>query len=169
MRMLIPILAAFPLLLALSCSGSPPGYLPAMEEARHKEKLHNRSFRRFDPSRDADMRRAVILEFFDGITLWAQYAEGEYAEKEWKISAKDYRILKGSGSEYEFLFLDPRTRQQIPTECQDCIEISGVSVSVRGLDDGAIAFKINDPEGNLPLPFPVFNRWARFPEDEYFE
>lgn len=169
MRALMPIIATVVLLLAPSCSGSPPEPLPVAEEARLKEELHDRSFRQFDPSRNADMRRAVIVEFFDGITLWAQYAEGEYAEKEWEMSSEDYRILKGSGSEYEIVFVAPRTRQQIPTECENCIDVSGVSVSVRGPEGGEVWFKINDPEGILPLPFPVFNGWTKFREDEYFD
>ena len=169
MRLLTPILASFMLLLALSCSGSPPEPLSIAEEVRLKEELHDRSFRQFDPSKDADIRKAVIMEFFDGITLWAQYAETGYAEKEWEISAKDYRILKSGASDYELVFVDPGTRQQIPVECEDCIEVSGVTVSVRGLESGEISFKINDPEGNLPSPFPVFNKWTKFQEDEYFE
>ena len=169
MRLLTPILAAFALLMVLSCSGSPPEPLPAAEEVRLKEELHDRSFRQFDPSKDADIRKAVILEFFDGITLWAQYAEGDYAEKEWEISSKDYRILKSGASDYELVFVDPGTRQQIPVECEDCVEVSGVTVSVKGLEGEEASFKINDPESILPLPFPVFNSWTKFQEDEYFE
>lgn len=168
MRAIILIFATFPLLLALSCSGPPSGPLPAAEEARIKEELHDRSFRQFKPSRDSDPRKAVIIEFFDGITLWAQYAEGEYAVNEWEIASQDYRILHRGGFEYEFVFVGPKSRQQIPTECKDCIELSGVSVSVRGLDRGEVSFKINDPEGLLPLPFPVFNSWTRFQQDEYY-
>lgn len=169
MRVLLPILAAFALLLVLSCSGSPPEPLPAAEEVRLKEELHNRSFRQFEPSRDSDPRKGVIIEFFDGIALWAQYAEGEYAKKEWEISSRNYRILKDSNSEYEFVFVEPQTRQQIPTECENCIDVSGVTVSVRGLEKGEVSFKVNDPKGVLPLPFPVFNNWTKFQEDEYFE
>lgn len=169
MRTSIPIASALVILLALSCSASLPERLSATEEARLKEDLHDRSFRQFEPSRDSDPRKGVIIEFFDGIALWAQYAEGEYAKKEWEISSRNYRILKYSNSEYEFVFVEPQTRQQIPTECENCIAISGVTLSVRGLEGGKISFKVNDPKGVLPLPFPVFNSWTKFQEDEYFE
>ena len=169
MRVMILVFMTFLLLLALSCSGSPPEPLPVAEEARLKEELRDRSFRQFDPSRDSDPRKAVIIEFFDGITLWAQYAEGEYAVKEWEIASQDYRILRHNASEYEFVFVEPTTRQLIPTECEDCIEVSGMTVSVRGIEGGGVSFKINDPEDNLPSPFPVFNSWTKFQADEYFE
>ena len=169
MRVMILILVTFLLLLALSCSDSPPEPLPEEDEARLKQDLHDRSFRQFEPSRDAEQRKAVILEFFGGMTLWAQYAEGEYAVNEWEISSQDYRILKSGASEYELQFVDPASRQQIPSECEDCIPLSGVSVSVRALDSDQVSFKINDPKGILPPPFPVFSSWTMFLEDEYFE
>lgn len=169
MRTLMLLFIGIVLPLTLACSNPPPKPLPEEEDARLKQELNDRSFRQFEPSRDSDPRKAVIIEFFDGITLWAQYAEGEYAVKEWEIASQDYRILCHGGSEYEFVLVEPATRQQIPTECEDCIEVSGVSVSIRGLGSGEVSFKINDPEGNLPPPFPVFNRWTNFQEDEYFE
>ena len=42
-------------------------------------------------------------------------------------------------------------------------------MSIRGLNTAEISVKINDPEDNLPSPFPVFNSWTKFQEDEYFE
>ena len=169
MRAILSTVMAASLLLGFSCSGATPDPLLEKEETRLKEEMSDRSFRQFAPSRDSAPRKAVIIEFFDGITLWAQYAEGEYAVSEWEIASEDYRILRRSGSEYEFVFVEPATRQQIPTQCEDCIEVSGVSVSVRGLGSTEVSFKINDPEGNLPSPFPVFNSWTKFQEDEYFE
>ena len=62
----------------------------------------------------------------------------------------------------------PRTLQQFPTECSACIDVTGVSVSVRNVfDPDRIAFRLNDPDGVLPLPFPVFARWTDFREDEW--
>ena len=41
--------------------------------------------------------------------------------------------------------------------------LTGVSVSVRNVfDPDRIAFRLNDPDGVLPLPFPVFARWTEF-------
>ena len=49
-------------------------------------------------------------------------------------------------------------------------ETGGVSVSVRDfLRREAIAFRLNDPGGVLPSPFPVFDTWTRFIEDEIVE
>ncbi len=62
----------------------------------------------------------------------------------------------------------PRTRQQFPTECVACIDVTSVSVSVRNVfDPDRIAFRLNDPDGVLPLPFPVFAQWTEFREDEW--
>ena len=45
-----------------------------------------------------------------------------------------------------------------------------MSVSVRDfLRREAIAFRLNDPGGVLPSPFPVFDTWTRFIEDEIVE
>ncbi len=169
MRVMLSVALTLMLGLAISCSATMPRPLPEAEEARLKEELNDRSFRQFEPSRDADPRKGVILEFFDGITLWAQYAEGEYAVWEWEISAQDFRILSSGDAEYELIFVKPRSRQEIPMECENCIDVPEVSVSVRNVEEGMISFKLNDPEGNLPLPFPVFDGWTRFEEDEYFE
>ena len=143
------------------------------EEERVKSALKDRSFRQFDPSKDAEKRKGVILDFFDSegqiISLWAQYAEGETALKEWEIFAKDYRIEK-AGSEYRIYFEEPRSHEILPTQCDNCIETAGISISIRNLfDSEKIQFKLNDPESILPTPFPVFKSWTRFNEDEYFD
>ena len=169
MRVMLSVALTLMLGLAISCSATMPESLPEAEEARLKEELNDRSFRQFEPSGDADPRKGVILEFFDGITLWAQYAAGEYAVWEWEISAQDFLILSRGDAGYELIFVKPRSRQKIPMECENCIDVLEVSVSVRNVEEGMISFKLNDPEGNLPLPFPVFDGWTRFEEDEYFE
>lgn len=130
--------------------------------------LQDRSFRQFDPHVDGDPRRGVILDFHSGISLWAQYAEGAYAVNEWEILADSYSV-KASGSEYTLSFNAPVSRQQFPTECEDCVPTEGVSISVRDLfDKERTAFRVNDPDNVLSLPFPVFKSWTRFSEDEYF-
>ena len=137
------------------------------ERERVVEELQDRSFRQFDPHVDGDPRKGVILDFYGGISLWAQFAEGPYAVKEWEILADSYTV-EARGSEYTLRFINPGSRQQIPTECEDCIPAEGVSISVRDpFDEGSIAFRVNDPDGVLPLPFPVFESWTRFSEDEY--
>ena len=137
------------------------------EMERVVEELQGRSFRQFDPHVDGDPRKGVILDFHDGISLWAQYAEAVYAVNEWEILADSYEVL-ASGSEYTLRFKNPRSRQQFPTECEDCIPTHGVSISVRDLfDEGSTTFRLNDADGVLPPPFPVFGSWTRFSEDEY--
>ena len=156
-----------------SCS-NPLEPVDSAEEEKVKAELHDRSFRQFDPEKDAAKRKAVIIDFFDDtegniIRMWAQYAEGEYALREWEIFAKDYRVEKG-GSEYRLYFIEPHSHQNIPSECDDCIETNGVSISIRNLyDKDKIRFKINDENKSLPTPFPVFKSWTDFNEDEYFD
>ncbi len=138
-----------------------------------KSALKDRSFRQFAPSKEAMKRKGVILDFFDSesqiISLWAQYAEGETALKEWEIFAKDYRVEK-AGSEYRLYFTTPHSHQILPNECDNCIETAGISISIRNLfDNEKIEFKLNDGDDILPSPFPVFKSWTRFNEDEYFD
>ena len=159
------------LAIMLSCGGSAQEPISGLEEERIKSELSGRSFRQFEPSKDASPRKGVILDFFKGIRLWAQYAEDGQAKYEWEIYSTDYRIeSRGGDSQIEVLFVNPNSTQGFPTECEDCIETSGLSISIRDIfDSERISFKVNDPEGGLPLPFPVFDGWTKFEEDEYFE
>lgn len=159
-------------LFLISCA-NPLEPVDSEEEGRVKSALEDRSFRQFAPSRDALKRKGVILDFFENdrqkISLWAQYAEGDTALNEWEILAKDYRVEKG-GSEYRLFFESPSSHQNLPNQCDNCIEIEGFSISVRNLfDNESIEFRNNDPDEILPIPFPVFNTWTKFREDEYFE
>lgn len=111
-------------------------------------------FNQFDPDDiDASPRKAVILDFFDGIRLWAQYAEGNYTINEWEIFAGDYRIEKAENdSEFKIYFIESRLERILPTQCENCIEISGNSISVRAVfNSEKISFKLNDPDKSLPL------------------
>ena len=169
-NLLALILLVFALFLPASCGGLAPGR-PATgpEEDSVMAELQGRSFRQFEPSKDADKRKGVILDFFGPVTLWAQYAEGGYAVSEWEIVAADYRLEKhGDSSTFTIHFVEPETVQQFPSPCEGCIDTGGVSLSVRDVfDEDRISFRINDPDGVLPSPFPVFQSWTRFPEDEY--
>ena len=142
-----------------------------IEEDAIKAVLNDRSFRQFDPHVDASPRKGVILDFFNGVSLWAQYAEGNYAINEWEIRSDDYRIERASdGSEIKIYFIEPSTRRTLPNKCENCIETAGVSISIRDVFDSAkITFKLNDPDDSLPSPFPVFQSWTKFREDEYFD
>ena len=158
----------------LSCPGDPSHVPLAGPEADPiKAALAGRSFRQFVPHVDGDPRKGVILDFFNGFSLWAQYAEGAYAIHEWEIVADDYSIVRngaGPGSVVTLHPVDPRTSRQIPAECQDCVVVSCVSVSVRDVfDPDRIAFRVNDPNRVLPSPFPVFSEWTRFREDVYVD
>ena len=165
---LVPFILMFTCLIIFSCA-NPLEPVSAEEEERIKAELENRSFRQFDPSKEADKRKGVILDFFNGIELWAQYAEGETALNEWSISAEDYHIVK-SGSEYRIYFEAPRSEQILPSQCDNCIETSEISISIRNLfDSEKIRFKLNIDDDNFPRPFPIFESWTKFSEDEYFE
>lgn len=165
---LVSSMLAFICLILFSCANP---LLPVdRDEAQVvKAELENRSFRQFEPSRDANKRKTVILDFFSGVGLWAQYAEGNTALSEWEILANDYSVEK-SGSEYRIYFDAPRSVQILPTQCDNCIGTSGISISIRDLfDSEKIRFKLNIDNDDFPRPFPIFESWTKFNEDEYFE
>ena len=169
---LTPIFLVFALLIWGSCGEGPFQPVSETEDEEIKMALENRSFRQFDPDDiDASPRKAVILDFFDGVRLWAQYSEGDHAINEWEIFAGDYRVEKaGNGSEMKIYFTDPSSTRTLPTQCEDCIETSEISISVRDVfDSEKLSFKLNDLNDSLPSPFPVFKSWTKFREDEYFD
>ena len=145
--------------------------LSAVEEAEIKAVLNDRSFRQFDPHVDGSPRKGVVLAFFNGISLWAQYAEGNYAINEWEIRSNDYRVERApDDSEIRIHFLQPSSRGILPDRCENCVETAGISISMRNVfDSKRINFKLNDPDNSLPSPFPVFQSWTKFREDEYFD
>ena len=155
--------------LILSSCANPLQPVSREEEQLVKAELENRSFRQFEPSRDANKRKAVILDFFDGVRLWAQYSEDRTALSEWEIFSDDYRIENG-GSEYRIYFEAPRSAQILPTQCDNCIGTSGISISIRSpFDSEKIRFKLNIDNDDFPRPFPIFESWTKFKEDEYFD
>ena len=141
------------------------------EAAEIKAALEGRSFRQFDPGVDDSPRKGVIIDFFNGVEVWAQYAEGDRAIDEWRLFASDYRVEKSGDLSTVTLYLENPNSERILTDpCQDCIPMDGFSISIRNaLDEDGIRFRLNDPDDVLPSPFPVFTSWTRFSEDEYFE
>ena len=154
-------------LILFSCA-NPLQPVTSDEEQLVKTEFKDRSFRQFDPSKDANKRKGVILDFFSGVSLWAQYSEGNTALSEWEIFSDDYRVEK-SDSEYRIYFESPRSAQILPTQCDNCIKTSGISISIRNLfDSEKIEFKLNIENDDFPRPFPIFESWTKFSEDEYF-
>ena len=170
-RLRLPFALALALIAVSSCGPpAPPQPVIGEEAARIRAELDDRSFRQFEPSVDASPRKGAILDFFGAIGIWAQYAEGGYAVSEWEISSDNYRIERRSSSEIVLYLEQPVSRQTIPTQCDNCIATEGVSISIRDVFDSTkVSFKLNDPHGVLPSPFPVFTSWTRFSEDEYVE
>ena len=161
----VSILLALVVTLAACGGGSAEATLT---DSELMEGLQDRSFRQFDPSVDASMRKGVILQFSrQQLSLWAQYAVDGHAVSEWEITAEDYRIERsGNDSEVTIHLNDPRSTQEFPTKCTDCVQTRGLSISIRDVRDSEkIAFRINDPHNVLPPPFPVFGSWTRFSED----
>ncbi len=159
---------AFICLILFSCA-NPLQPVDSDEEQLVKAELKDRSFRQFDPSKDANKRKGVIVDFFNGVRLWAQYAEGNTALSEWEIFSDDYHIEK-NGSEYRIHFQAPRSAQILPTPCDHCIGTSGVSISIRDLfDSEKIQFKLNIDNDDFPRPFPIFESWTKFNEDKYID
>jgi len=160
------------LLIWSSCGEGPFHPVNETEEEEIKMALKDRSFRQFDPDDiGASPRKGIVLDFFDGVRLWAQYAEGNHAINEWEIFAADYRVEKAeNGSEIKIYFTEPSSERILPTQCKNCIETSGISISIRDVfDSEKISFKLDDPDKSLPSPFPVFKSWTKFREDEYFD
>ena len=168
---LMSILLVFTLSVLASCGDIPFELISESEEDAIKAVLNDRSFRQFDPDVNASPRKGVILDFFNGVSLWAQYAEGNYAINEWEIRSDDYLIERASdGSEIKIYFIEPSSMRILPTQCDNCIETAGISISIRDVfDSERITFKLNNPDNSLPSPFPVFQSWTKFREDEYFE
>ena len=169
-RCLYLTVAALMLFSITACSSStPPRPVTLAEEAEVMAALQDRSFRAFHPSKDAEKRKGLILDFFGPVGLWAQYAVGKRAIDEWEIGAHEYRIEKhGDISEVTIHLEGAMTQRNLPDECDNCIPTAGVSISIRNLfDSDRITFRVNDPNGILPSPFPIFKSWTRFTEDEY--
>ncbi len=133
--------------------------------------LSGRSFRQFDPSVDASTRKGVILDFHDGIKVWAQYAAGNRAINEWELIATDYSVeWNDRFSEITITLNKTKMVQGLPTKCDDCIQVTGFSILIRDLfNDEKLSFKLNGPRDVLPPPFPIFTSWTRFNEDEYVD
>ena len=172
-----PILLISALLTVPACDDTGPAKpvqpLIDREEQQVKEELRDRSFRQFQPSRDAPERKAVVLDFFSSgdqtLGLWAQYSLNGVALAEWEVGASDYRVEK-SGSEYRLVPIGPRSSRTLPTSCENCIPASGLSISVRNLFDGGnLQFKLNNSGNRLPPPFPVYENWTTWIEDEYLD
>lgn len=160
-------------LVAVACGGSGTTEisLNSSEEANAenvKAHLAGRSFRQFVPAKDASPRRAVVLDFSDGLSLWAQYAESGHAISEWEITAGDYWVKSfGRKSPATLTPVFPEARQMLPEECRDCIDAAGVTIEVANVfDPEEIQFRVLDPHRKLPSPFPVFDVWTKFQEDE---
>ena len=160
---------AVALVISSVCAGAEPPEPIEADPDRVQAELDGRSFRRFEPDRDADERKGVVLDFSDGVTLWAQYAEDGHVVSEWEVRASTYRV-ESRGEEVTITFVDPSACRQFPEECSACVDTSSVSISIRDVfDAGGIRFRIDDPDGVLPSPFPVFGSWTRFEEDEYLD
>ena len=150
------------------CGNTPPSQDQlTVDQQSIKSELEGRSFRQFHPARDADARKGVVLDFTGPIVLWAQYSEEGRAINEWEIRADDYRVSGDVEREVVIHLENPQFTQRFPVSCENCVNVEGVSISVRAVFDAEeIAFRINDPASQLPRPFPVFGGWTRFIEDE---
>ena len=151
--------------------GNPPAPVDQEVLDRMAAELEGRSFRQFHPSLDASLRRGVILDFYDGLSLWAQYAEDGHAIYEWEITADGYRVEStADGSGIVLIPENVKSERWFPDPCVDCVPAAGVSISISDvLDADEIAFRIDDPDSVLTVPFPVFDSWTRFREDKAYD
>ncbi|MDE2762251.1 MAG: hypothetical protein OXQ94_00265 [Gemmatimonadota bacterium] len=130
--------------------------------------MEGRVFWEFDGSRDAEHRKGIELDFYDGLSLRALYYRNGDLVDDWKVFHDYYWIEKAHGLPiYRFDFRNPTVQRTLPRECEDCIDTSGLIILVRdyGKKD-EIQFSLVDSAGHLPSPFPVFRSWTRFVEDD---
>lgn len=108
---------------------------------------------------------------FGPVRIWARYLEDSRAVNKWEIVSDGYSIQRHRNGSHITIHLEhPSSRQDFPTSCGGCIPIAGVSISAKNAFDSAkITFKLIDPRGKLPPPFPAFESWARLAEDEYVQ
>ena len=164
-----PIWLILILLSLTTCSEESSRVVTGTEANEIKRALEQRVFRQYDPyDVYADRRYAVVLIFDDGIGIAAQYSEKGVPINDWWVDSNDYRIEQTEdGNEIRFYFIEPFSGRFLPTECQDCIDTTGVSISVRDVfEKDMIEFKVNDPNKSLPSPFPIFTSWTRYIEDQ---
>jgi hypothetical protein len=170
-----PILgsAAFLFLITISACSNPLDindftwrFVSQQKSAEVTSHLDGRVFRQFDPSRTADTRKAIVIDFNDGLALRAQHFEGGAAVDEWSVSQSYYWIEKAHGHPvYRFDFRDPTVERQVP-EGGDSVIVTGLTILVRDyFKKDEIQFALLDSLAHLPPPFPVFDQWTRFVED----
>jgi len=137
------------------------------DAARVTSHLSGRVFRQSDPSRNAETRRSIVIDFNDGLSLRAQYTEGGTTVDDWRVWQDFYWMEKAHGEPvYRFDWRNPNVQRTLPKECEDCIDTSGLIVLVRDyFKKDEILFALWDSAGHMPSPFPVFEDWTRFVED----
>ena len=143
------------------------------DAARISAHLSTRVFRQSDPSRNADSRKTIVIDFHGGVGLSvrAQRYDGGRAVDDWRVSQDFYWMEKAHGLPvYRFDMRNPTVERTLPKECdegEDCIDTTGLSVLVRDYHrKEEIQFAFWDSIGHLPAPFPVFTSWTRFVEDD---
>ena len=115
MRKIYGLLLALALTIALAGCANVGVEGPPLDHEEVVAALKGRSFRQFVPSIDASPRKAVILDFHEGIQLWAQYSKDSRAVNEWEIVADDYRVEgERGGSEVDYLLQRPGVVAAIP-------------------------------------------------------
>ena len=91
----------------------------------------DRSFRQFQPSKNGYPGKAVILDFSNGLSLWAQYAQDDRDINKWEILAERYGFDGEPGDTTFTIFFDkPYTRQELPTTGDGCKESARFSIIV---------------------------------------
>ena len=69
----LPFIFMFTCLILSSCADNPLQPVSSEEEQRIKAELDDRSFRQFDPSKDADKRKGVIKRIYEPTALVLSY------------------------------------------------------------------------------------------------
>lgn len=162
----ICILIAFSLSFLVSCGEPTFEMISAEDKYEIQYTLEGQNFLRYEPNEAARNKKAVRIDFSDGLYFAATQWENDIAVHDWSIRSRRYSVERSThGSRIKIYFVESTSRVKLPHACQNCLDTSGVSISVRDVfDSEKIRFKINDPDNNLPPPFPLFHSWTQFPE-----
>lgn len=171
------ILASAALLLPVSLSSCDNPLEPELfswqlvkpqDAARISAHLDGRVFRQFDPSRNAETRKSIVIDFNGGLSLRAQATQGGNTVEDWRVWDSFYWMEKAHGEPvYRFDWRGPNVERLLPEKCEDCIDTTGLVILVRDyFKKDEILFALWDSAGHVPSPLPVFENWTRFVEDE---
>lgn len=139
------------------------------EAAQVSAHLKSRVFWQRDGPGDARSLKRIVIDFRDGLSVEARHSVGGEVVDEWKVFQNDYYWIERAHGHpiYRFDFTRPTVERLVPEDGGDPVDPEGLMILVRDYGrNEEIRFALQDSAGALPSPFPVFERWTRFVEDD---